>query len=296
MALKRRALLLGALAVAATGAGGLAAVEHRVVPGRSALDRALGRCDIDVPPTDLPAGTTIEGTFTSALRRGPVNFALGYPPGATPDARLPVCLVLHGFGSTARAALDAGRYPSYLARHVAGGGAPFVLAAMDGGPGYWHPHPDDDPLGALFDEFLPLLERRGLTTDRIAALGWSMGGYGALLCGLTAPSRVVAVAASAPAFWRSYDESRRVNALAFSSAQEWARFDVLSRAPELRGVRLHIDCGQSDSFAPAVRALRDRLPDRSAVHLAPGCHDNHFWQYAAPAQLAMIGSALRPSP
>lgn len=295
MAMTRRALLgvLGAAGVVGGAAtGGVVLVDRRVVPGRSALDRVLGRCDIDVPGSDVPVGPVAEGTFTSALRRGPVRFAIGYPPGAAAGAPLPVCLVLHGFGADARAALDAGRYHSHLAAHVAGGGPPFVLAAMDGGPGYWHPHPADDPLGALFDEFLPLLRGRGLRTDRVAALGWSMGGYGALLCGLTAPRRVVAVAASAPAFWRSFAEARRVNPAAFGSADEWARYDVLARAGELDDIAVRIDCGESDSFAPAVRALRGRLGDPSVVHFAAGCHDPRFWQYAAPAQLAMIGAAL----
>ncbi|WP_091344468.1 hypothetical protein [Micromonospora rhizosphaerae] len=58
------------------------------------------------------------------------------------------------------------------------GVAPFALAAPDGGNGYWHPHADDDPLGMLVDEFLPLLAERGLRTDRIAVAGWSMAGTG----------------------------------------------------------------------------------------------------------------------
>lgn len=296
MPMTRRNLLIGALSgtglVAAAGAGGMVLVDHRVVPGRSALDRVLGRCDVDVPVAEPAAGALVEGAFTSTLRRAAVRFAISYPPGFAPGAALPVCLVLHGFDSNARAALDEGHYPQYVAGYVKGGGTPFALAAMDGGPGYWHPHPGDDPLGALFDEFLPVLRQRGLQTTQVGALGWSMGGYGALLCGLTAPEQVVAVAASAPAFWASYAEARRVNPAAFSSAQEWARYDVLARAGELDGTALHIDCGESDSFAPAVHALRDRLKDPSAVHLAAGCHNARFWRHAAPAQLAMIGTAL----
>jgi S-formylglutathione hydrolase FrmB len=175
---------------------------------------------------------------------------------------------------------------------VAAGGTPFALAAMDGGPGYWHPHATDDPLGSLLDEFLPLLKQRKLDTDRVAALGWSMGGYGALLCGLTAPERILAVAAAAPAFWPSYAEAEQVNPGAFDSAEEWVRYDVLARAGELDRLNLRIDCGESDSFAPVVRTLRSRLADPSVVHFAKGCHDPRFWHHIAPAQLAMIGTAF----
>jgi enterochelin esterase-like enzyme len=229
----------------------------------------------------------VRGVFDSVRRRRQVNFMIEYPPGAHPGDRLPVCLVLHRYGG------DASSSPvsSYLA---SSGLPPFVLAAMDGGDGYWHPHLSDDPLGALLDEFLPLLASRGLAVDRVAVLGWSMGGYGALLCGITRPSRFAAVVASSPAIWRSYAEAHRVNAGAFDSAAEWARYDLLTRAGEFRGLRVRIDCGESDRFAPAARALRAELPDPSVVHLAKGCHDDPFWQHVAAAQLRFVGEALTP--
>jgi S-formylglutathione hydrolase FrmB len=119
-----------------------------------------------------------------------------------------------------------------------------------------------------------------------------MGGYGVLLCALTAPERFVAVAATAPAFWRSYAEARRVNPGAFGSAAEWARYDVLARADELGRTRLRIDCGRDDPFAPAARELRHRLPDPSVVNLAKGCHDGAFFSSVAPDQLTLVGAAL----
>lgn len=289
----RRGLLLGgaAGAVAAAG-GGYGLVEARVLPGRGRLDQALGRCDVTVPPTAVAPGLQKSGTLDSRRRGRKVGWVVAYPPGAQEGAALPVCLVLHGYGASAATAIGAGAYDRHLASHVAAGGDPFVLAAMDGGGGYWHPHDGDDPLGALLDDFVPMLARGGLVTDRLAALGWSMGGYGALLCALTAPHRFVAVAASAPAFWRSYDEARGVNADAFGSAAEWSRYDVLARAGDLPRTGLRIDCGASDPFAPAVRDLRDRLPDPSVVHIPPGCHDNAFFSSVAPDQLRIIGVAL----
>jgi S-formylglutathione hydrolase FrmB len=91
---------------------------------------------------------------------------------------------LHGYASDGRADIDSGDYPQLVAGAVRAGAAPFALAAPDGGNGYWHRHAFDDPLGMLVDELLPLLESRGLRIDRIAVAGWSMGGYGALLCAL----------------------------------------------------------------------------------------------------------------
>jgi pimeloyl-ACP methyl ester carboxylesterase len=285
VALTRRGLLVGGSVLCALG-GGLTLVDHGLLPGQSRLDRTLGRCDVTVPPADTTPGPAVRGVFDSARRRRAVNFMIVYPQRARAGDRLPVCLVLHGYGGSASDAINGGRYD----RHLRSG---FVLAAMDGGPGYWHPHASDDPLGALLDEFVPLLgSRYGLVVDRYAVLGWSMGGYGALLAAITQPSRVAAAVASSPAIWRSYAEAHRVNPGAFDAAAEWARHDLIGRAGEFRGLRVRVDCGEHDSFTPGVRAFRDRLPDPSVVHLAKGCHDDHFWQHVAPDQLRFIGEAL----
>lgn len=258
-----------------------------MLPGSGKLDRLLGRCD--VPPPDAPRGEpgpTVVAEFVSAKRRRPVEYAIVYPPGHGPGDTLPVCLTLHGFGGDGRSSVQFGGFPSFLAGWVAAGGTPFALAGPDGGGGYWHPHATDDPLGMLFDEFLPLLAGRGLRVDRPAVAGWSMGGYGALVCALTAPQRFAAVVAGSPAIFHSYEDARRVNPGAFDSAAEWDAYDVGSRWGELAAVNLRVDIGASDSFAPVVGAL-----PRAGV--TKGCHDNDFWTAIAPAQVAFIGSALR---
>jgi len=286
--------MAGGAALAAAGTAYFL-VDPEALPGRSLMNNVLGSCEVTVPSADAAPGPVVDGGYDSALRRGRIGYRLVYPPGSSPGDRLGVCLVLHGYASDARGAIETGGYDRYLAAVVAAGVPPFALAACDGGPGYWHPHATDDPLGALLDEFVPLLAMRGLAAgpaDRLAVLGFSMGGYGALLCGITAPARFAAVVANSPAIWRSYAEAHRVNAGAFDSAQEWAGYDVFAHAERLRGVNLHIACGESDPFAPAIRALRDRLPDPAAVRIEKGCHDGRFWQHQAPAQLRLIGEAL----
>ncbi|SBT40178.1 alpha/beta hydrolase [Micromonospora auratinigra] len=296
MPLSRRALLRTAGAAAALtglGAGGAALVDAEVLPGKATLDNLLGRCDArapDAPRAAVPAPVT--GTFRSAARRREVGFAIAYPPGYAPGAPLPVCLALHGYASDARAAVHAGAYPEFLAGALPQGAAPFALAAPDGGDGYWHPHADDDPLGMLVDEFLPLLAGRGLRTDRVAVAGWSMGGYGALLAALTHPRRFRLVVATSPAVFHSYGDARRVNPGAFDSADEWARHDVTARAREFAGLPVRIAIGAADPFAPAVRTLRDRLPDPGVVRISTGCHDGDFWTSVAPGQVRAISAAL----
>jgi enterochelin esterase-like enzyme len=293
MGISRRAALIslaGAGALLGLGGSGVALVDAEVVPGKSALNVALGRCD---PPAAPPARRgspqpPVTGTFRSAKRRREVGFAISYPPGYAEGAHLPVCLALHGYRSDSRAALGTGDYP----RLIAGAASPFALAAVDGGDGYWHPHAEEDPLGMLVSEFLPLLASRGLDTDRVAVAGWSMGGYGALLCGLTYRTRFRLVVATSPAVFHSYADAQRVSAGAFDSPDEWTRYDVTARAAEFGGLPVRIAIGSGDPFVAAVRKLRDLLPDPSVVKVTSGCHDNTFWSYAAPDQVQAISQAL----
>src|SRR5262249_28574674 len=150
-----------------------------------------------------------------------------------------------------------------------------------------------DPLGMLLTEFPVILSQHGLPVDRLALLGWSMGGYGALVAATEQPDRFPIVVAHAPPFWESYDDAQSVNRGAFSSADEWQTLGHRSsRAAKLRGVNIRIDCGESDPFEPAISDLRGELPDPNVVHIAKGCHDATFWRSVAPLQLNLIGQAL----
>ena len=285
----------GAAGLIVLGGTGLALVDAEVLPGRSVLNNALGRCDAPQPPDSLRAapGPTVTGTFRSARRGREVGFAIGYPPGSGPGDRLPVCLALHGYGGNGAAALTSGGYPDFMAGAVRDGVPPFALAGVDGGPGYWHPHATDDPLNMIFEEFLPLLAARGLDVSRPAVAGWSMGGYGALVCALTRPHLFAAVVATSPAIFHSYQDARAVNPGAYDSPGEWTEYDVTVRARELGGAPLHIAIGAADPFAAAVRKLRDRLPDPSVVTIGTGCHDGGYWTSVAPDQVRLIAAALR---
>src|SRR5260370_13653109 len=109
--------------------------------------------------------------------------------------------------------------PQALALWVDGGPLPpMAMAAADGGPGYWNPHPGDDPMAMVIDELIPLCRRRGLGLQAIGTLGISMGGYGALLLAEKYPRLITAVAAIGPAVWTSYGQARAVNPGAYPAA------------------------------------------------------------------------------
>ncbi|WP_261567359.1 esterase family protein [Frankia gtarii] len=245
-----------------------------------------------VPPGAVPraaaAGPAVVAstTFTSAARRRPVTMVTVTPAGG--GRGLPVCLVLHGRGDDARRAVGLLGLDRLLPAAIDAGVAPFALAAVDGGETYWHPRASgDDPEAMILDEIRPRLAAAGLRTTRLAALGWSMGGYGALLLARRHPDLVVAAAASSPAMWRSYGASAPG---AFDSAADFAAHRILGTAPAPE-VAYRIDCGDADPFAAVSRrAVADLRPQEHS--LGPGGHTPAYWRAVAPAQLAFVGAAL----
>jgi enterochelin esterase-like enzyme len=221
-----------------------------------------------------------------------VGWTVAYPPGWTPRAPVPLCLVLHGYATDHRYAFDTLHLQDIQAQLAQQTPArPFVLAAADGGNAYWHRRRDgDDPPGMLMDELVPRLVRDGISTDRLVAFGWSMGGYGSLLLAEAYPRRIARVAVESPAIWPSYQASQGANFTAFDSAVDWRDHDVIARLPEMGDTPVHVACGLSDPFLPASRRLEALLP-AGDVDLAPGGHDAGFWQAHAPTLLAFVASS-----
>jgi len=287
----RRALLIGAGSVVIVGGAAAAAgVEAGILPGRSTLHRVLG---LDGPAGEVPdvsTGPLVSGSFSSEKRGGiDTGWSISYPPGFDDGDSLPVLIVLHGahdnhadaFGS--RLGLDR-----FLAAAVDDGVAPFAIAAVDGGDTYWHARESGEDSGAMVtDEFIPLLAQNGLDTSRIALLGWSMGGYGALLIGgRLGPRRVASIVASSPALWpRAADAA----AIAYDSPDDYSASTVYGRQRELRDIPVRIDCGSGDGFAHNVEAYITTLDPAPEGGITAGGHDMAYWRRVAPEQLVFVG-------
>jgi enterochelin esterase-like enzyme len=289
---------LGGLAVVvAGGAGGFELVSRGVLPGKATLDRLDGACSVTTPPLNFePAGPGVSGTFYSAARRRVVGYAIGYPPGCRPGDELPLVVMLHGFAANHANAL-AGLTPAQAVGLWVSSTArlpPMALVTVDGGNGYWNPHPGDDPLGMVVNELIPRCQRMGLgrAPGRIAVMGISMGGYGALLLAEKHPSLVAAVAAISPAIWTSYDQARAANVGAYASAAAFAAGDVVTHAAALTGRPVRVASGLSDPFAPGVQALAKALPPDAVVNLRKGCHDGSFFISQEPPSLSFLADCL----
>jgi enterochelin esterase-like enzyme len=284
---------LGAAAVIAAGAAGVELVNHDVIPGKSELESVDGACVL--PSANLSSyatpGPKIVGTFYSAARNRTVGYSIGYPPGHKPGDALPLVLMLHGEGGNYKSTNPV----QAVALRVAGKPLPpMAMVTMDGGSGYWHAHPGDDPMRMLTSELIPMCRRRGLGTSpgSIAVTGVSMGGYGAILLGEKHPDLITAVATISPAVWTSYAQAKAVNAGAYTSAADFAANDVVTHTAALARIPVRVTAGYDDPFYPGVQALAKALPKDAVVSLSKGCHNTSFFSEQEPPSMAFLGAHL----
>ncbi|MDT9594644.1 alpha/beta hydrolase-fold protein [Nocardioides zeae] len=299
MRITRRGVLVGAGVSTAGVLGGVAGIAGGVLPGRSVLYGRLGLDGRDGVVPDGAAGPRESGEIVSAARGGRrCGWTLALPPepggpGGSDGRGLPVVVVLHGRGAdhTAAFAEDYLGLDRFLAAAVADGVAPFALVSVDGGEAYWHARADGDDLAAMvLEELLPLLAARGLDTDRLGFLGWSMGGFGALHLGaLVGSGRVRAVAAVSPALWHDHADTP---AGAFDGPEDFAAVTVLGRQDDLDGIAVRVDCGLGDPFCAASQDYVDGFADRPDGGFERGDHDRGYWRRIAPRQLAFLGRHL----
>ncbi|WP_143218878.1 alpha/beta hydrolase [Actinokineospora bangkokensis] len=285
----RRTLLAGtaATAIAAAGTG---------VFANWLLTPKLRGTGLPAPSgTGTTAATATSGTATSApqaiqtttvtstARSTQLELIVIRPEGvATPD--LPVCLALHGRGSTARMFTGLG-VPAALT--AAARTAPFAVVALDGGDKYWtDAGPGDDAQTMLNQELPAWLGQLGLGKPA-AVLGISMGAFGAL--DYARANHPAAVAAVSPALFTSWSEAKARNV--FPSRSAWEAAEPLRHTDDLAPTALGVWCGEDDPFAPAARALIDRVgPERAVV--GAGAHDEAYWTAVLPDVLAWLAGHL----
>ena len=243
---------------------------------------------LEPAPSGVAAPTMVTGSFVSAARGGvTTNWAIARPPGQTAPLR-PV-IALHGRWSDA-ATVMAGGVEQGLAQAVNAGLPPFAVVSVDGGESYWHDRANGDHAGSMvLDELIPMLSDKGLDTSRVAFIGWSMGGYGALLLGARlGPARTAAITAVSPALWLSAGEAASG---AFDGSGDFAANSVFG-LPALASIPIRIDCGNSDPFYSATKQFIAQLPNPPAGGFSPGGHDGGYWSSQLPGEIAWMAPLL----
>ncbi|MGE5696456.1 MAG: alpha/beta hydrolase [Candidatus Sericytochromatia bacterium] len=262
-------------------AGGLAAGTYALA---NLLRPKVSRAE--PPPLAAAAPTLVTGSFISAARGGvETRWVIARPPGQTQPLR-PV-IALHGHGGSADSVMDLG-VPAALASLVGDGVPPIAVVSVDGGDTYWHRRASGLDSGAMvLTELLPMLAAQGLDTSRVGFLGWSMGGYGALLLGARlGPARTAGICAVSPALWTGYlptDEG------AFDNYRDWKEHSVFG-LPAFASIPIRVDCGTSDRFYAASQQFVTHLGRPVAGGFFPGGHDEGFWRGHLADELRWLAS------
>lgn len=220
---------------------------------------------------------------TAHLPEAP-RWRLALPGG---NAARGLVVVLHGRGGNADSAFD----DVGLGEHVHRTG--LAVVSVDGGNGYWHARRDGTDAGAMVtDDLVPLaLQHAGLGPDApVATFGWSMGGFGALhLAATHGPKRIAAAVAVSAALWRKAGETPEG---AFDDREDYERNSIFNRTAQLARTPVLLECGTSDPFIAANRALVPRLA-RSEHRFDEGGHDNEYWRSHAGGQFDWLAAQLR---
>src|ERR1035437_1305999 len=199
----------GGAALGVAGGTGVELVSPGILPGKTAVDGVEGARSGPAPLLVFPpSGPSFSGTFYSAARHRRVGYTVAYPPGHRQGERLPLVIMLHGYGENHASAL-VGMSPAQALAVTNSG--PVSMVTVDGGDGYWNPHPGDNPMAMVIGELIPLCQRLGLARAArgVGAVGVSVGGFRGLLLAEKYPHLITAVAAISPAIWTSYAQARQ---------------------------------------------------------------------------------------
>ena len=225
----------------------------------------------------------VSGHLISRYTGASMGWTISTPASGQRPRAIVYCL--HAKGGNHRMAFDSIRVPEVAASL----GIPVAVAAVDGGPdSYWHRRTDgSDALAMLLKEFVPLVRARVGHLPQ-ALMGWSMGGYGALLAAERASRHFQAVSVASPALWLTPGATA---AGAFDSPADFYANDVFTGVDFLRTLTVAVFCGTGDPFYPATRHLVSLMNFPHLARFGPGVHGPGYWRRVAPAQLRAICSS-----
>ena len=141
----------------------------------------------------------------------------------------------------------------------------------------------------VLTELLPMLAAKGLDTSKVGFIGWSMGGYGALLLGARlGPARTAGDLRGEPGAVHVIRQGR-ANPARSTVPRTQCRYSVFG-APALSAIPLRVDCGASDRFYLATKQFVASLRRPPSGVSFEGGHDVSSWRRKLPTELAWLAS------
>lgn len=289
--MNRRGFIAGAGAVALAG-GVAVALDLENRPDKGPNHNAGQRTRQTIATRVTPARET-SGFLDSRFTKARMGWTISVPRTTGHQWPRAIIYCLHGYHNDHRMAFEQIHVPEVAASI----GFPAVVAAVDGGQdSYWHLRADGtNALAMLLDEFVPLVRDRVGPLPQ-AIMGWSMGGYGALLAAERTAGRATskarrfhAVAPASPALWLAPGDTAPG---AFDSPADFYANDVFTGVNDLRHLKVAVFCGNEDPFYLATRHLVSLMDFPHQAQYATGGHDDTYWRSVAPAQLRAIAAAI----
>lgn len=257
----------------------------------------------------------------SAVLGREVRYSVILPAGYDASQRAyPVVWCFHGLGGDHATWIEYADLARVLARETTAGRiGPFIAVMPDGYDSYYADRCDGsfDYERMLLEELLPRIERDYRTDGRRAALGFSMGGFGAMSVALRHRDLFCAAAALSPSI-RSDSQYLAEEQMGWDA--QWGRifggvgctgsarltdyyrarspYHLLERldSADLRGFRLFIDTGDREqTLCRSNEELHRMLCARGIAHrwrVRAGGHDFAFWNESLREALPFLSEAL----
>jgi S-formylglutathione hydrolase FrmB len=218
-----------------------------------------------------------------------------------PDVGIPITGVvyfLHGVGGDRHFIQQIGACAE-MDRLAAINGKSFMIAAPDGGIGYWMnaAHTPDRYLDLVSQELITQVETEfpnlpHAQSARVIA-GVSMGGHGAIEISMHAPGIYGAIGAHSPVFRTDAEATAGGYFPQFGTGADYESHDPISMIQNLHESftgPVYMDMGAEDpwltrtlQFETLVQSLK--VPGIFKVGADPGEHENAYWQSQLPVYM-----------
>jgi S-formylglutathione hydrolase len=243
------------------------------------------------------------GSFEHESVPGPVEYTVLVPEGQAGEQGLPLLLHLHGGGSSCEVLADRKQLQDQL--WDSGVLPPMIVACAstptvggyyvdaDDGSGHW-----ETVISRVFRDLI--VKQYGVDDSRVALIGISMGGYGALKLALREPHRYVAVAGLAPAVFPGRTSSVLTPRTTFGA--EVPRLRMLGEPPSEEHYRhnhpVSIAERNADNIKTSGLAIYLECGDRDAFNLHDGTEYLHrvLWELDIPHEYRLVLGADHVGP